>query len=448
VTQKSSMDARLDSCWRKTVRRSPAAKAVIDGDTGRTWTRSELDVAAEAWRTQWIPDSRLARRFVLMSEPNGAQWFHVFLGLLFAGAIPVPADPAEPEAALRETARSLGIASVWQRGRLEQVSRSGPVRPRELCLVKLTSGSTGTPGARRFTHAQMLADGRQVCATMGIRADDLNLAVIPLGHSYGLGNLVIPLLAQGTAMVCVGSPLPNVLSSECARWRPTVFPAVPTLLRALVRADVDPAAFDSLRLVISAGAALPSDDARAFAQKFSRPVHGFYGASETGGISYDRTGEATLTGRSVGTPMKGVALQWRGRQRFAVHSAAVMGRGCWLPADRGLLNELGELVLRGRTGRVVKIAGRRLDLAELEGALRNLPGVRDAYAVIHPERADALAAAVLADLPPNELRQALRARLAPWKIPGRLLVLREFPQTARGKTDRRRIEALLRGGQP
>jgi non-ribosomal peptide synthetase component E (peptide arylation enzyme) len=37
----------------------------------------------------------------------------------------------------------------------------------------------------------------------------------------------------------------------------------------------------------------------------------------------------------------------------------------------------------------------------------------------------------------------LRATLAPWKIPERLLVLSEFPHTTRGKTDRRRIEALL-----
>jgi len=440
------MRAHLGHCWQATVRQAPAAPAVIDGETGRVWTREELDAAAASWRAQLPPDSVMDRRFVLMAEPNGARWFQVFLGLLSAGAIPVPADSTEPAPTLMETGRAVGCAWIWHGGRLEVVSPRRPEQ-RELCLVKLTSGSTGAPRARRFTLAQMLGDGRQVCATMGIRPDDLNLAVIPLGHSYGLGNLVIPLLAQGTALVCTASPLPNVLAADCARWHPTVFPAVPTLLRALVRAEVDPADFASLRLVISAGAALPPEDARSFADKFHRRVKGFYGASETGGITYDRTGDATLTGRSVGMPMEGVSLHWRRGRRFEVRSAAVMEKGGFVPADRGQLNELGELVLLGRAGRLVKIAGRRLDLAEIETSLRAVPGVRDACAMAHPNRSDAIAAAVVTDLPSAELRQALRSKLAPWKIPERLLVVPEFPHTARGKADRRQIAALLGAGR-
>jgi acyl-CoA synthetase (AMP-forming)/AMP-acid ligase II len=437
------MSDHLGRCWQETVGRAPAAPAVIDGETRRTWTRAELAAAAAAWRAHLPAGAALAGRRVLMAEPNGAAWFQVFLGLLLADAVVVPADPMEPVATQVETARALGAAWLWRGGRLEPVVSRPPSRQRDLCLVKLTSGSTGVPRARVFTHAQMLGDGRQVCATMDIRPDDLNLAVIPLGHSYGLGNLVVPLLAQGTALACAASPLPNVLAADCARWRATVFPAVPMLLRALVEADADAAAFASLRLVISAGAPLAPEVAAAFAAKFGRRVHGFYGTSETGGISYDRTGEATLAGRSVGPPLTGVRIDWRRGRRFTVASAAVMGRGCFSPADRGELNELGELVLRGRAGRLVKIAGRRLDLAEIEAALRAVPGVRDAHAAAHPVRTDALAAVVAAELTPADLRRQLGARLAAWKIPERLVVLPEFPHTARGKIDRRRLEALL-----
>ena len=63
-------------------------------------------------------------------------------------------------------------------------------------LVKLTSGSTGQPRALPFIDAHMLADGSQICAGMDIRATDLNLAIIPFGHSYGLGTLVLPLLLR------------------------------------------------------------------------------------------------------------------------------------------------------------------------------------------------------------------------------------------------------------
>jgi acyl-coenzyme A synthetase/AMP-(fatty) acid ligase len=278
---------------------------------------------------------------------------------------------------------------------------------------------------------------------MGIRSDDLNLGIIPFGHSYGLGNLIVPLLVQGTAIVTAASPLPNALATDCARWKPTVFPAVPTLLRALTLSEVEPAKIASLRLITSAGAPLTPEIATAFAQHFGRRIQSFYGSSETGGISFDRTGESSLSGRSVGTPMDGVLLQFRRGGRFQVESAAVMGAGHHSPPDRAELNAQGELVLLGRTGRTAKIGGRRIDLGEVEKLLRSVPGVREAYAMIHPSRADALAAAAAGDMESNALRRELRSRTALWKIPERLLVLPELPRNSRGKVDRRKLEILL-----
>jgi len=129
-----------------------------------------------------------------------------------------------------------------------------------------------------------------------------------------------------------------------------------------------------------------------------------------------------------------------------VSSAAVGGRGRFSPKDRAALNESRELVLLGRVGRLVKIAGRRLDLAEVEKALRALVGVREAQAMAHPTKADALAAAVVADRTAAELRAELLKRIAPWKVPDRLLVLDEFPTTARGKLDLRRLRSLVAVG--
>jgi len=438
------MTATLLTCWRALVEREPAALAVVDGATGRRWSRAELATAADNWATAHAGAAPLAGRRVLVAEPNGAQWFHVLLGLLQLNAIPIPADSTEPAAALAEQARGLRAAALWHAGALHPFSGATRHRRTGLCLFKLTSGSTGVPKALPFTHAQMLADGRQVCASMGIGPGDLNLAVIPLGHSYGLGNLVVPLLDQGTPLLCVASPLPQALAADIARWRPTVFPAVPTLLRAMVRSDITPEQLASLRLVVSAGAALVPELAAEFASKFGRRVHNFYGASETGGICYDATGEATLTGANVGTPMSGVQLRFRAGQRFAVESAAVGGTGRFSPADRGQLDASGGLALLGRAGRTVKIAGRRLDLAEVEKALLALPGVRAACVLPHPQRADALAAAVASDRTGAELRAELAARLAPWKIPAHILPLPELPVTERGKLDRHAVEALLR----
>ncbi|HEY5078656.1 MAG TPA: hypothetical protein VII43_02370, partial [Opitutaceae bacterium] len=172
-------------------------------------------------------------------------------------------------------------------------------------------------------------------------------------------------------------------------------------------------------------------------------VRGFYGASETGGISFDRTGEATLSGRSVGTPLAGVRIAFRAGGRFTVSSPAVLRTGRFSPTDRALLAAGGELVLLGRTGRMVKVAGRRLDLSEIEAALKSVPGIRDAYAHLGSGASAALGAAAATELSPPEIRRLLRPRLASWKIPVRILALAHFPVTARGKADGRRLRQLL-----
>ena len=434
--------------WRSTVARRPEALALIDTAEERIWNRRELAGAGTAWATAHASGRRLVGRRVLLSEPNGPSWFAAFLGLLEAGAIPVSLDSGEPPLARAAAAASAQADWQWREGRLQPIDpkcgeagRSSAVR--DVCLVKLTSGSSGRPRAFAFTSSQMAADGAQICATMEIVESDLNLGVIPFGHSYGLGNLVVPLLLQGTGIVCASSPLPHALAEVCQRWKPTVFPAVPPLIRALAQSEVPATALRSLRSVISAGAALDPAVAALFSERFGLRVHGFYGSSETGGITYDSDGAATLTGRSVGHPLVGVKISVGRGGRFTVRSAAVKSPGSHSPGDRGRFSAEGEWVLLGRADRTVKLGGRRLDLSEVEAALRGLPGVKDAHVALVGGREPFLAAAVHTVLAPAAIRRELRGSLATWKIPARIVPLSDFPVTARGKVDTRRLSVIL-----
>ncbi|HTQ29924.1 MAG TPA: class I adenylate-forming enzyme family protein [Opitutaceae bacterium] len=445
------MPATLSEAWNRRVRAQPRAPALIDAGTRRIWTRAELDALAASWRSRHA--APLAGAAVIFAEPNGPHWLEIFLGLLQAGAVAVPLDPTEPEPARRAAARAVGADFLWHAGRLEPTG-AGRRRRDGRRLIKLTSGSTGAPRPLAFTDAQLLADSRRICATMGIKPGDRSLGLIPFSHSYGFSNLVTPLLDQGTAVICGVPALPQAIASAIREWKATVFPAVPALLRALADTDMPQENLRSLRTVVSAGAPLGPETARAFYGKFGKKIHNFYGSTETGGISYDRTGAVTLSGRSIGPPLPGVRLIFQKKRRFLVESTAVFtlgnrrrrgGLGRHLPADLGQRNERGELVLLGRSGRFAKLGGRRVNLAEIEQALRRLPGVRDAFAALHPARPDALAAAVAGTgLAPEAILVALRERLAAWKIPRQLRVLPEFPLTARGKTDARRLRALLR----
>ena len=212
----------LLASWQRTLRRGPNAPALIDAATGRIWTRRELDESAGAWAG--AHGGFLADRLVLFSEPNGFEWLRVLLGLVMSCAIADSMEAGEQVVALRSRAEAIGSSFRWAGGGLEPTGLTR-IFPRDgRRYVKLTSGSTGAPRPLVFTDAELIADGRQVCAAMGIRGRDLNFGLIPFGHSYGLGNLILPLLVRGTAVVCGTSALPQALAAEIERWEPTVFP--------------------------------------------------------------------------------------------------------------------------------------------------------------------------------------------------------------------------------
>jgi acyl-coenzyme A synthetase/AMP-(fatty) acid ligase len=318
---------------------------------------------------------------------------------------------------------------------------------RKICCVKITSGSAAMPKAVECRAEHLLADGRNVIKTMGIRAGDLNLAVIPLGHSYGLGNLVMPLILQGTAMVCAGDYVPRQLVEWIGRYRVTVFPAVPALFRVLAALPPGRGNCDSLRTVISAGAVLTPAVAQAFFARYGIKIHNFYGSSETGGICYDRTGSASFTGRSVGKPLAGVSVTVKAG-RITVESPAVAVRGGrWRLGDFGEWNGRGELVLLGRAGQGANIGGKKVHPLEVERVLRALPGVTDAAVWLGQSQGrDLLAAGVETAHSRAELERALAARLPAWKLPKAYVIARELPRTARGKLD---LAALRQGsGDP
>jgi len=443
------MSHALLQAWGKTVRRRGDDRAVVQAVDGAAVTFRGLDTRASAWLRTHAPNpTQLKGRAVVFAAANGIGWLEIFLGLLKAGAVAVPLDAAEPPVAQRQIAASLRAAFWWDGSKLQALAGAKRYRDPALCAIKLTSGTTGQPRALVFTAAQMLADGRQVTSTMGIGPRDLNYALIPLGHSYGLGNLTVPLLAQGVPLVCGSAPLPHAIAADFARWRPTVFPGVPAMWRALAASDL---ALPGLRLGTSAGAPLPPEVARAFAARFGRRLHSFYGSSETGGIAYDRTGAGGLAGE-VGRAMRGVKLTGLRGARLQVSSAAVLtygnrrregARGAWIMPDRVALNARGSVTLLGRRGTTVKIAGRRVNLAEVSGRLRRLPGVRDAWAGVSAGADPVLGAVVASDRTVAELRAALLADTAAWKIPKKLLVIAALPLTARGKPDTRALQAMM-----
>jgi long-chain acyl-CoA synthetase len=319
--------------------------------------------------------------------------------------------------------------------------------------LKLTSGSTGLPKAVLTTEVQLLADTLQIVSAMGITASDVQLAAIPLSHAYGFGNLVMPLLLQGTPIVLRESFVPLQLSADARRYGARVFHGVPFMYQHYLEHPPAGNWPTTLTLLVSAGARLEVETVRAFHERFGLKIHSFYGTSETGGIAFDSDEELDEV-PTVGRPIAGVTIELRpdtgvppGHGRIHVCSLAVspgyvgesaerdeIGVDGFLTGDYGRLLPDGRLVLAGRVSSFINVAGRKVQPGEVERVLREMDGVADARVVAARDLARGEQIAAVLAGPPGLTLAAVRERVRRLarKIPRVVVFVDRLLPTSRG----------------
>jgi acyl-coenzyme A synthetase/AMP-(fatty) acid ligase len=247
----------------------------------------------------------------------------------------------------------------------------------------------------------------------------------------------------------------------------TVFPGVPFMFDRLKSSGEIDRLPSSLRLLITAGARIDVETVLWFRTRLDRKVHSFYGSSETGGITYDDS-DSVSDPLNVGRALPETTVTVRDPEPGAAHGrvfvsgGAVASRyanvdshdsllaftdGGFLTSDVGRLDGDGCLVLTGRVSGLVNVAGRKVDPAEVERTLLQLPGIADArvFGMACDMRGQQVVAFVVrADvtLTPLAIRQHCAATISTHKIPRRFVFVDRFPVDARGKIDRRALQSL------
>ncbi len=404
---------------------APALPAVIDASTGRVVSRSEL-----LERSDELAARVRENQLVAIQLPNSAEFIALFLAVLKKRAIAVLID------------RDASDAEV---ARIKLRFGTKPVLPPDARVIKLTSGSTGKPKGIVTTEENLLADCTNICATMDIRAEDVNFGAIPLSHSYGFSNLVMPLVTQGTPVVISNDYLPQTIIDSCNRYRCTVLPGIPMMFDHLASMPESAGSFQTVRTLISAGAPLSPSASRRFNQRFGAPIHSFYGCSECGGITYDRQGSATERG-TVGAAMEGVAISLR-RSRLIVKSHAValgylqdafepFKAGEFVTDDLAKIQN-GEVSLVGRVNDLINIAGKKVNPREIEQVILQMEGVHQVKVYGEPAgaRGEVVAAAVVAnpDVTRERVREFCQQQLSPHKVPRIVKLIERMPVDERGK---------------
>jgi long-chain acyl-CoA synthetase len=406
---------------------------------------------------------------------TGTRLSRLELNRLAVDLSPPPGLPAAPDLvplAASGAEYLAGVLAIWREGKAVLPLEPGtqppaawlapdavlPPLPAGCALVKLTSGSTGTPRGVAFTAEQVMADARQLAWQMGLHQHRPNLCAISLAHSYGFSNLVTPLIAEGAPLILMDSPLPGTMRGGLAQLRERgihncVLPAVPALWDIWLKAGVfaDGAAEGLVNFGISAGAPLPLElEERAF-REYGLRIHNFYGASECGGIAYDGSEHPRQDARLAGRVIKDVTLSLNEDGLLQVRGPAV-GQAYWPEPGPGLadgvytstdLAELGadgEVRILGRAGEMIHVAGRKLMPQEVEAVLKTHPGVEEALVFGVPSRDATRQSEIVAFTRGTATEAALRAftheRLPGWKIPRHWRFSADLRADARGKLSR------------
>ena len=370
----------------------------------------------------------------------------------------LPPTAADSATAFAASLRDGGVADVPDPG------------PDDLAYLLYTSGSTGTPKGVRISHGNAVSFVEWAATQFAITEQDRIAGHAPLHFDLSVFD-VFAGVRCGAALHLVPEQVavdPRVLPTFITENRITVWYAAPSVLGMtadrLRRGEPGP---PDLRLVLFAGEVFPVDRLRALTRAWPDPeYYNLYGPTETNVCTFariplpvpdDRTdpypigdacphcavmvvdddlrpvssgesGTLCVAGPSVTSGYWGTTAH----SRFFDHA----GQRWYLTGD--IVRESPDgLVFLGRRDRMVKRRGHRIELDEVEHALRRNPAVSEAAVVADSAQAATITAFVVARSPVTQigLRTHCRTELGAHSTPDRFVIVDHLPLTSTGKTD-------------
>ncbi|ANU08142.1 acyl-CoA ligase (AMP-forming), exosortase A system-associated [Paraurantiacibacter namhicola] len=344
--------------------------------------------------------------------------------------------------------------------------------PHDLAAILYTSGSTGRPKGVMLSHANLWLGAVSVAHYLGMQADDVTLAVLPLSFDYGQNQLLNAWYAGGCA-VPLDYLTPRDVIKACSRHMVTTLAAVPPLWVQLTEQEWPQEATAPLRRLTNSGGALTPDLVGDLRGIFSQAhLFAMYGLTEAFRSTFlDPSlidANPTSMGRAI--PFAEIMVVTDdGRVADAdeegelVHCGPLVAQGYWQDAERtaerfkpapegshfgGMAVWSGDRVRRdaggllyfvGRRDSMIKTSGNRVSPSELEEAVLATDLAAEAVAIGVPdERLGHAIRLILRGDPSDEvaLRAALKAQLPNFMQPRDIEWREVMPLNPNGKIDR------------
>ncbi|GAA3166248.1 D-alanine--poly(phosphoribitol) ligase [Planomonospora alba] len=351
-----------------------------------------------------------------------------------------------------------------------------PVGPAGIAYVLFTSGSTGRPKGVTITHGNTGHYFRLLDARYDFTPDDVFTQVFDLNFDCAMFDLFCA-WGAGATVVAVPPGAYRDMPAFCAEQGVTVWFSTPSAVSLIRRTGgLREGAFPGLRWSFFAGEALRCEDAADWERAApGSVVENLYGPTELTITVSGHRWSAELTPRLAANGVVPIGRVHDGHEHFllgddggeaetegelcisgpqmtpgyldpADNEGRFLRRGSRLwyrTGDRVRRTGEGELAYLGRLDSQVQVQGLRIELAEIEHALRSCSGVEEAVAVGAPAAGglELYAFYTGAGAPPAQLAKELRAVLPEQMIPRRFLRLPEMPLNPNRKIDRSVLRA-------
>ena len=339
-----------------------------------------------------------------------------------------------------------------------------------IAVVLFTSGSEAEPKGVKLSHANLLANIRQLLAVTDLHDNDRVFNCLPLFHGFGLTMGVLGPLVRGLYVFLHVSPLhyrlvpTTIYDTDC-----TVFLSTNTFLRGYAR-KAHPYDFRSVRYLFAGAEKLQEATSAMWSQCFGLRILEGYGATECAPCVSVNTPLAAKAG-SVGRLLPGMDYRLEPVEgledggRLIVRGPNVMRgylnrdadarftalAGWYDTGDIARVDADGYLYILDRAKRFAKVSGEMVSLTAVEDALAGaFPqyGLRCQVAILsRPDRAKGEVLIAVANEPHltlDEIRQVIRAKgLGNLCAPRELKCVAQLPKLGSGKIDHRTLATMI-----
>ena len=476
--------------------RTPTAVAIVGRD-GHPLTYAELDAQSTRLARQLVASGVKAERVVGVKMERSTETIVALLGILKAGGVYLPLDPAYPSERLEYIRSDAGATLVLESlfdlyGEADVPAFTDPSR---LAYVIYTSGTTGLPKGVEVSHAAPvnLAFARRACHDP-LGEGDRVLAGISVGFDVSIGQLLLPLLS-GAAVVIAGD-LKTMGAAEfwalLAERRVTHINSVPSFFDSILDAAPAAGTLALKRLMLGGEALSGALVARIQSALPGVEIVNMYGPTEAciDATFHVATPEDLHTAvLPIGKPLSnyrayvldnlleplGVGVTGelylggsglaRGyvnapdltAERFVADPfSSTPGARLYRTGDRARWRSDGSLEFLGRVDQQVKIRGFRVEPGEITAILLSHSAIAQAVVVprasqpggsvrliayIVPRDKDSLAESA-------ELRAFLAKRLPDYMVPSAFVPIDAIPLSRNGKLDEKALPSPdLREGE-